>query len=200
LASVLGDQATALGFHPAAEVSELSTEKNEKVLAELYAGRTRAATRLYREATGVSSGAARRFIAQLAAEHYRLHPERFTADPTRPPRLDPVRAGVLALVIGAAVGVGSLFLPGQLLPLWPAEFAVGALFGACVLWVRRFRSFWPKVLCLMTVILAHPVLIVLLPKSFDSAAKAGLPWSMGLCAGLAVMWAARRRPATAGGE
>jgi hypothetical protein len=193
LTSLLREQAATLGFHPASEVSELPAEQGEKILAELYADRKGEATRLYLEATGASSYAARRAIGQLASEHYRVHPERFAADPTRPPPVNPVRALVLLFAGCTALGIGSLCLPERMRPSWPAQFAAGSAMGWCIMWVRGFRNTWLRPLCILAVTSSSVFLFLNLPGAHDSP-DAGLPWLLGVGSGITLIWAARRKP------
>lgn len=144
---VIREQAApALGIQPPGEPAAMTAEQAAPIHAALFAGRPIEAIKLYRDATGVSLGVARRDIAQLTAVLHRKQPEKFAVAPGTLPELDLVRASLLLGGGGLIFAVLMFQLPEKLLPSWPLSFLMGAAWGVGIMWVTRIKKAWQRVL------------------------------------------------------
>ena len=184
LLRVIREQAgPALGLQPVGEPAPLPPAQAGPIHAALFAGRTIEAIKLYREATGASLGVARRDIAQLAAQLYRKQPEKFAAAPGTLPELDLVRASLLLGGGGLVFALVMFQLPEKLLPSWPVNFLIGALWGVAITWVTRVKKGWHRVLVFLFVGVVW-ALASEFTRKHNPAADFLVPFVLGVFAGV----------------
>jgi hypothetical protein len=191
LATVIREQAGAtFGWQPpqVAGPTGLTPENTAAIHNALFAGNKIVAIKLHRDATGVPLSEAKKQVELLAMKLYAEQPEKFAADPTRLPPVDPVRLLALGLGFGAAFAVVWFCLPARLLPSWPVAFGVGAVGGVFLALMMRFKKFWQRFLCVLpSVISMTPVSAY--TKAHNPEMDYLLPWFLGAFAGF--LWILR---------
>lgn len=193
LAMVIREQAGAtFGLQPTAGVAELPPAQIATIQNALFADRKIEAIKLYREATGAGLSAAKVQIEMLATKLYTEHPEKFAADPTRQPPVDPVRLLVLSLIGGVAFAIVWLFLPTSVLPSWPVAFGIGAVGGVFMAAMMWFKKFWHRFLCVLPfVFLQSPASAY--TKEHNPQMDYILPWILGAFASCMLILYARKK-------